>query len=541
MATDVSKSLPESEICEWKWSWRDEYMKWMSAFAYTDGGTLHIGVNDDGYVVGLKDYRKLLEDLPNKFRDKLHITPFVRLRHADAIGINIRYNVVPDNIASRQINLYACGKFVPQNDKQQKQLEKWKTENPVCCDEDGRYYYIEIEVEHYNVLVTYNGVQYTRSGSTLQTIEGADLEQAVLRLSDSRQNNYFVNKVYPVFSVSDLREDLLDRARKMAVSRNADHPWKDMDNEGLLRSCGLILTDEKTGVRGITLAAILLFGTDNMIQSVCFQHKTDAIVRIVDTDRYDDRDVIITNLIDSYDRLMAFGKRHLNDRFVLDESKDDEGRKVVQNVSARDKILREIVGNILMHRDFSSGHVARMVIEKDKIELINANRAHGHGALNINSFEPFQKNPAISQAFREMGLADELGSGMRNSYKFTKLYSGGVPTFTEDGDLFRITIPLKEAATVSAGPEQEEAIEEKGNQTVINGVTVKLASEKINDVVNFCDEGRSTAEIMEFLKIKSKTYVREKVILPLLDVGILEMTIPDKPRSSKQKYKRKAN
>ena len=38
MATDVDRSLPESDICEWKWSWRDEYMKWMSAFAYTNGG-----------------------------------------------------------------------------------------------------------------------------------------------------------------------------------------------------------------------------------------------------------------------------------------------------------------------------------------------------------------------------------------------------------------------------------------------------------------------------------------------------------------------
>lgn len=96
----------------------------MSAFTYTSGGTLHIGVNDDGYVVGLKDYRKLLEDLPNKFRDKLHITPFVRLRHADALGTNIRYNMVPESIASKAINQYACGTFVPQNDKQKDRLEK---------------------------------------------------------------------------------------------------------------------------------------------------------------------------------------------------------------------------------------------------------------------------------------------------------------------------------------------------------------------------------------------------------------------------------
>ena len=51
------------------------------------------------------------------------------------------------------------------------------------------------------------------------------------------------------------------------------------------------------------------------------------------------------NKIESYDRLMEFGKRHLNDVFILDG---------VQRVSARDKILREIISNLLMHRDFSS-------------------------------------------------------------------------------------------------------------------------------------------------------------------------------------------
>src|SRR3712207_6958880 len=59
-----------------------------------------------------------------------------------------------------------------------------------------------------------------------------------------------------------------------------------------------------------------------------------------------------------------------------------------------------------------------------------------------SNFEPFSKNPSISKVFREIGLADELGSGMRNTYKYTKLYSGGIPSF-EEGDVFRTRIPLR--------------------------------------------------------------------------------------------------
>ena len=159
-------------------------------------------------------------------------------------------------------------------------------------------------------------------------------------------------------------------------------------------------------------------------------------------DRYDDRDVVITNLIESYDRLMEFGKKHLNDVFTLDG---------VQRISARDKILREIISNLLMHRDFSSGYVPKLVIERNKITTENANLAHGHGNLNLNTFKPFAKNPPIAKVFREIGLADELGSGMRNSYKYTKMYSGGEPVFTE-ADVFTTVIPLSEAATATVGP-----------------------------------------------------------------------------------------
>ena len=106
-------------------------------------------------------------------------------------------------------------------------------------------------------------------------------------------------------------------------------------------------------------------------------------------DRYDDRDVIITNLLETYDRLIDFGHKHLSDPFVL------EG---MNSVSARDKILREIFSNSLAHRDYSSGYVAKFVIERDRLYTENANRSHGHGALSLSSFEPYAKNPPISKS-----------------------------------------------------------------------------------------------------------------------------------------------
>ncbi len=125
----------------------------------------------------------------------------------------------------------------------------------------------------------------------------------------------------------------------------------------------------------------------------------------------------------------------------------------INSVSARDKILREIFSNLLAHRDYSSAYVAKFVIEKQSMYTENASRAHGFGMLELSSFEPFSKNPSISKVFRETSLADEPGSGMRNTYKYAKLYSGGMPEFIE-GNVFKTLIPLTSVAVGKVGPSQ---------------------------------------------------------------------------------------
>lgn len=327
-----------------------------------------------------------------------------------------------------------------------------------------------------------------------------DHAELVYKLYARKQGSYFVNKVYPNLDIDFLDASVIAKAKRMAVARNKNHVWENMSDEELLRSANLILTDPETKLEGITLAAILLFGKDNSIMSVLPQHKTDAIFRVENKDRYDDRDVVITNLIDSYDRLIAFGQKHLNDLFVLDG---------IVNVNARDRILREIVSNTLAHRDYSSGFPAKMIIDDEKITIENSNLAHGMGALDLQKFEPFPKNPAISKVFREIGLADELGSGMRNTYKYTRLYSGAFPLF-EEGNIFRTIIPLKKIATQKVG----------GNgvaQDVAHSVAQDVAHDKIA-LVEFIKE-----KIRENDKITRKTIADEAGV----SVKTIERTIKE--------------
>lgn len=316
-----------------------------------------------------------------------------------------------------------------------------------------------------------------------------------------------MNKVFPNLGLDVLDFNVIRKAKKMAVSRVDNHAWTNMNEEEILRSSGLILIDSNTGKEGITLAAILLFGKDSIIMSVLPQYKTDAIYRVKNLDRYDDREVIITNLVDSYRRLMDFGKKHLNDTFVLDGD---------QSVSARDKILREIISNILAHRDYANAYTAQFVIERNKIYTKNSNLPHGHGELKLNKFEPFPKNPPISKVFREIGYADELGSGMRNTNKYTRLYSGGIPTFIED-NIFEIVIPMEAVPELQTGPEVME----------IDRVTDKV-TDKENAVLILLRENAAYTmpQMAEKLKVSRKTVALR--LKKLREKGVIERVGSDR-------------
>lgn len=347
-------------------------------------------------------------------------------------------------------------------------------------------------------------------------IDITDNAELVYKLYARKQSTYFVNKVYPKLGLEFLDFDVIRRAKKMAMSRMENHSWSDMNEEEILRSSGLILTEPDTGKEGITLAAILLFGKDSTIMSVLPQYKTDAIYRVKNMDRYDDREVVITNLIDSFRRLMDFGKKHMNDVFVTDGD---------QSISARDKILREIVSNILAHRDYSNAYSAQFVIERDKVYTKNSNLPHGHGELQLNKFEPFSKNPPISKVFREIGYADELGSGMRNTNKYTKLYSGDTPSFVE-GDVFEIIIPIEKVPELRVGgnvdfetsrvPKSAEEVPKSAEDVMV----INLKGQQLQ-IYNYVVATKSitTSETEEILGVKDRR--ARKILADMCDAGIL--------------------
>ena len=320
-----------------------------------------------------------------------------------------------------------------------------------------------------------------------------------------KQNIFTEKRIYPYVEMSDLRLDLLPKIRQMAKNHaGGNHPWEHMSDFELLQSAGLYGTDIATGEKGFNLATVMLLGKDEIILNACPAYETDALVRKVNVDRYDDREIVKTNLIDSYDLLMDFARKHLPDKFFLEDD---------INVSLRNKLAREMVGNTLMHREFTSTYKAKFVIEKDRMYVENASRASRQGAITPENLEPNPKNPIIASFFRTIGRADHLGSGVRNLYKYSKYYSGEDPSFME-GDVFRIVVPLNDAYSFDFGlkvPIDDKSADKSADRVPIDNIEETL-SEQQRQIMQYVNQNDmiTSSKVEELLGVKQR---RARIIL----------------------------
>ena len=290
-----------------------------------------------------------------------------------------------------------------------------------------------------HVFVPVSSQVHTCSGKVYDRSADGDFElktsEQIKSLYNRKNSLYSENTIYPFLSENDFVPGLLERVRKVIRINRPDHPWNELSDSEFFTTAGLFRRDIATGKEGFTMAALLLLGKDEVIQSAIPHYKIDALLRKVDTDRYDDRENIRCNIIEAYDKLMSFVAKHLPDKFYLNGD---------QRISLREKIFREIIANMLIHREYTNAFPASFVIYKDRVETKNANKPHVYGQLFPKTFQPFPKNPHLAQIFTQMGRSEELGTGLRNVYKYSGAYSGSENVSFVEQDIFVVQVPLDE-------------------------------------------------------------------------------------------------
>ena len=99
-----------------------------------------------------------------------------------------------------------------------------------------------------------------------------------------KNNSYSENTIYPFLYETDFELGIIERVRRIIQLNRRDHPWNDLSDMDFYRVAGLYRKDYVTEKEGFTMAALLLFGKEEAIQSAIPHYKVDALLRKIDTD-----------------------------------------------------------------------------------------------------------------------------------------------------------------------------------------------------------------------------------------------------------------
>ncbi len=179
--------------------------------------------------------------------------------------------------------------------------------------------------------------------------------------------------------------------------------------------------------------------------------------------------------------------------------------------------LREAVINALVHRDYSihtEGMPVQIIMYSDRIEIKNPGGIYGRIRVDqLGKVQPDTRNPVLATELEMMKVTENRYSGIPTIIKAMNESGLMPPELLDSRGSFIVKFYKKEATA-------EEAT--TGNSAAA--------------IVEFCKTPRSRREIAEFLGLESVSYAISNYVTPLIEEGVIAMTIPEKPSSSKQMF-----
>ncbi len=401
----------ESQQIEWKSSWQDEYLKWLCGYANTEGGILYIGVNDDGYVVGIKNSKRMLASLPNKINDKLGIIASINIHRAKGAE-NLRYgNGIPANVSKKLINQYACGKLnsgkIASTDKRYQPLVAIEKENPIWEDVDGAREYLSIEIIKYPFAISCDGKYYKRSGSTLQELNGFELQTFLLERAGKTWDTVPV----PAVSVSDLSKEALDAFRQKAVKSNRMAESEvNVSDELLLRN--LKLFDGEY----LTRAAILLFHPtpERYVTGSYIKIGYFSVVGAFGENAEPIEDLQYQDVVEGPPLLQVDKAIELIFTKYFKALVDYEGIQRTETYMLTRGMLREVLLNSVNHKDYASGVPVQVSVYEDRIVIFNMGLWSKRVPTDERVYEKHESvphNPKIADVSFRSGDVEAWGRG----------------------------------------------------------------------------------------------------------------------------------
>lgn len=240
--------------------------------------------------------------------------------------------------------------------------------------------------------------------------------------------------------------------------------------------------------------------------------------------RFTDSKRIEGTLPDMLEGALAFVRKNIRVATRIDESTGRRNDIPQYPLNA----VREAILNALVHRDYSfhtEGMPIQLIMYTDRLEIVNPGGLYGRLTVDqLGNVQPDTRNPVLVTAMETLRKTENRYSGIPTIRHAMQELSLPQPVFCDSRGMFRVVLYNK--SYTQENPRESSA----GNGTQ----RAELKDEK--GLLEFCRVPRSRAEIIEFIAISSGEYALRRYLNPLIEAHAILLTIPDKPRSPKQKY-----
>ena len=226
-----------------------------------------------------------------------------------------------------------------------------------------------------------------------------------------------------------------------------------------------------------------------------------------DGERFIDNKRITGAIPDMLDEAVEFVRKNSRTKTIID---DDGHRNDKEEYPV--KAVREAILNALVHRDYSihtENVPIRIEMYRNRMEIINSGGLYGKISIDaLGKVHPETRNAALAN--------------MLELLKITENRYSGIPTIQKE--FLNAGLPAPVFSSVH------------GEFKVVMKNGYYEESQSVSDsVIDFCSVPRTRAELIAFTG-KSRTYTMSQIVQPLVVSGKLKMTLPEKPKSSKQKF-----
>ena len=396
------------------------------SFLNHSGGQILVGVKDDGEIIGVN---------PDK-AEKLKANIITSIKNKDLF--------------------MPCPYFTPEimevNNKTVLLLD-------IPC---GQYVY------------RYNDRFWDRNGDA--DIDVTDHPELLLSLFERKNPHLFEERIVKDLTMDNLDHETFQFCRNILAVIKPGHPWLQLTDEEILVHTHIAKKNSISGELELKYAALILFGKEEAIEDFMPRYRFEALFHMCTYEqyndmtqfpnRYDDRRTMRCNLIKVYDQLTQFTERYLPDKFYLPSGS-------TRREDIRWDLFREIIANLCVHADFSTGYACFFHVFKDRVVTKNPTRLspeNPEGELTLQQLNNYTKNPLLVRVFHELSWVEDMGSGTRNILRYAPLYYPDYKVEINNGSQFIFSITYMEATSKEGenGTQTEKMalkIGENGTQT----------------------------------------------------------------------------